>query len=144
MDTVFDIAETGAALLFGTTVGKFIIIVFLFALPLASLLTWMERRQSAYTQDRYGPQRASISIFGKRFAFLGLLHIVADASKMFFKEPFIPDAADRPIFRVAPLIGFVTAIVTLSLIPFGPDFVTSKGTMQLQIARLAIPHLLRL
>lgn len=129
--------ETLGVLVFGTTVGKFIVIVFLFALPLASVLTWMERRQSAYSQDRLGPQRAHFfAVFGRPFTLFGLLHIVADALKSFFKEPFRPSVADKVVFHVAPLIGFATAIVTLALIPFGPDIASSAGTLQLQIARV--------
>ena len=32
----------------------------LFALPLAGILTWLERRQSAMMQDRVGPSRANL------------------------------------------------------------------------------------
>ena len=34
-----------------------------FLMPLASILTWMERRQSAMMQDRLGPNRANIGPF---------------------------------------------------------------------------------
>ena len=124
-------------LIFGTTVGKFVLIALLFTLPLAAVLTWMERRQSAYSQDRYGPQRAHfLTLFGRPIVLFGLLHILADSLKMFFKEPFTPSAADRTVFRIAPMIGFVTALLTLALIPFGPDFVAGTETYQLQVARI--------
>ena len=119
-----------------TTLIKFVVIVFLFAMPLATLLTWMERRQSAYTQDRVGPNRAAITLGKKRFTLAGLLHPIADALKMFFKESFVPECADKFIFRIAPLFGFVTALIVLGLIPFGPDLETPWGVVPLQIARL--------
>jgi NADH-quinone oxidoreductase subunit H len=123
--------------IFGTTVGKFVFIVLLFAMPMASLLTWMERRQSAYSQDRLGPQSAHLFSFrGKPVVLLGLVHILADGLKMFFKEHFIPAGADRGVFLMAPLFGFVTSIVILALIPFGPDAQTALGALQLQIARV--------
>ena len=131
------------ALLFITlaTVVKFLVVVLGFAMPLASVLTWMERRQSAYSQDRLGPMRASFfKIMGKPFVAAGLLHIVADGLKMFFKEPFMPRAADKLVFQIAPAIGFVTSLIILALVPFGPDVHTGWGGVAeifpLQIARV--------
>ncbi len=131
------------ALLFITlaTVVKFLVVVLGFAMPLASVLTWMERRQSAYSQDRLGPMRASFfNIMGKPFVAAGLLHIVADGLKMFFKEPFMPRAADKLVFQIAPAIGFVTSLIILSLVPFGPDVHTGWGgvaeVFPLQIVRV--------
>lgn len=107
-----------------TTVLKFVFFGLVFTLSFAALLTLLERRQSAYTQDRLGPQRAHfVKVRGKPFVLFGVWHIVADSLKMFFKETHQPRAADEWIFRVAPLIGFATALVTLALIPFGPDIV---------------------
>jgi len=120
-----------------STIIKFIIFVLLFALPLATLLTWMERRQSAYSQDRLGPTRAHLfTLFGKPVVLGGLLHPVADALKMFFKESFAPDSSDHALHRVAPLIGFVTALIVLALIPFGPDITIAGHVIPLQIIRL--------
>jgi len=63
-----------------------------FLMPLASLLTWAERRQSAMMQDRLGPNRANIG----RFRAWGLLHFLADAVKMIFKEDFVPIVRSGP------------------------------------------------
>ncbi len=109
-----------------TTIIKWVFLVLLFVMPLATLLTWMERRQSALTQDRLGPWRASFfSIGGKPVRLLGLLHPIADAIKMLFKEPFTPAAADKRLFGIAPVIGYVFALTVLAVIPFGPDIPTS-------------------
>ncbi|MEE8408148.1 MAG: complex I subunit 1 family protein, partial [Myxococcota bacterium] len=110
-----------------STILKFVGFVVVFAMGLAALLTLLERRQSAYSQDRLGPQRAHFFEFrGKPIVFLGLFHIIADSLKLFFKETHQPRAADTWLFRVAPLIGFVTALMILALIPFGPDIDFSK------------------
>jgi NADH-quinone oxidoreductase subunit H len=104
-----------------------------FGIGLAALLTWMERRQSAYSQDRLGPTRAHFFNWpgtNKPFILFGLLHVVADGAKMFFKEPVVPRGADRTLFLVAPLIGFVTVVVTLALIPFGPDISISVAALE--------------
>lgn len=104
-----------------TAILKWTFLVMLFVMPLATLLTWAERRQSALSQDRLGPWRAQLG--GVHAA--GLLHPVADAMKMLFKEPFVPDSADKKLHGIAPLIGYVTALIVLAVIPFGPDIPTS-------------------
>ena len=64
-------------------------------MPLASLLTWAERRQSAMMQDRLGPNRANIGPIKLK----GILHFVADALKMIFKEDFVPANVHRACSR---------------------------------------------
>ena len=64
---------------------KWVILILLLVMPLASLLTWAERRQSAMMQDRLGPNRAKP--FGLNFLQLwGVPHFIADAIKMIGKE----------------------------------------------------------
>ena len=48
-----------------TVVAALIKILFMilgFLMPLASILTWLERRQSSMMQDRLGPNRANIPL----------------------------------------------------------------------------------
>lgn len=90
-----------------------------FVMPLASLLTWMERKQSAMMQDRLGPNRANLAIGGLNLRLWGLLHIVTDGLKMFFKEDFIPKRAHRALYTLAPLFGLIPAMVVFAIVPFG-------------------------
>jgi NADH-quinone oxidoreductase subunit H len=95
---------------------KWLFLVFGLVMPLASLLTWAERRQSAMMQDRLGPNRANIGPIKLK----GILHFVADAVKMIFKEDFIPANVHRGLFALAPLLALVPVLVAFSIIPFGP------------------------
>ncbi len=72
--------------------------------------TLLERKVLAGMQDRMGPMRA-----GPR----GLLQPIADGIKLLGKEDLIPGSADKVVFFFAPLITFVTAIVSVAVIPFG-------------------------
>ena len=60
------------------------------ALTLAAGLIWLERRLLALWQDRYGPNRVGP---------FGLLQVVADMIKIFFKEDWIPPFADKAGLR---------------------------------------------
>ena len=80
-------------------------------------MTWYERKVLAAMQDRVGPNRTGPK---------GLLQPIADGIKLLGKEDLIPAAADKWVFRFAPLVIFVTAIVRVAVIPFG-DTVTIFG-----------------
>jgi NADH-quinone oxidoreductase subunit H len=95
---------------------KWLFLVFGLVMPLASLLTWAERRQSAMMQDRLGPNRANIGPIKLK----GILHFVADALKMIFKEDFIPGNVHRGLFALAPILALVPVLVAFCIIPFGP------------------------
>src|SRR6187200_114160 len=96
--------------------AKWLGLVFLFVMPVASLLTWAERRQSAMMQDRLGPNRANIG----PFRLWGILHFVADALKMISKEDFVPEKAHRVLFSLAPILALAPVLVAFAIIPFGP------------------------
>src|SRR5580704_11803703 len=81
-----------------------IVIMIAFTLNVAAVLTWADRRQSAMIQDRIGPNRAVIKVFGKEIRLLGLLHPAADGVKFFFKEDFMPPKADKLLFGIAPML----------------------------------------
>src|SRR5437867_2378983 len=103
-------------------------------LILTSLLTWMERKQSAVMQDRIGANRAPI--FGVR-AF-GLPHIVADALKMFFKEDYVPPGGDRFLHTIAPLASVFFALMSFASIPFGDRIHVAGREIELQVLPLNV------
>ena len=83
-------------------------------LLIAPGLIWLERRMLALWQDRYGPNRAGP---------LGLLVVLADTLKLFFKEDWIPPFADKKVFVIAPAIVVITALMSFVIVPFSPGFI---------------------
>lgn len=96
-----------------------ILIMVMFVLNLAAILTWADRRQSSMIQDRIGPNRAVIKIFGKEFRLAGLLHPAADGLKFFTKEDFMPPRADKLLFTLAPMMAMGMVFTLVAVIPFG-------------------------
>jgi NADH-quinone oxidoreductase subunit H len=84
------------------------------ALTIAAGLIWLERRMLALWQDRYGPNRAG---------WFGLLQVVADTIKIFFKEDWIPPFADKPVFVLAPAIIFITVLMSFAVLPIAPGII---------------------
>ncbi len=95
---------------------KWLFLVLALVMPLASLLTWAERRQSAMMQDRLGPNRANIGPVRLK----GILHFVADALKMIFKEDFVPANVHKGLFALAPILALAPVLIAFAIIPFGP------------------------
>jgi NADH-quinone oxidoreductase subunit H len=128
-----------------SAIVKILFMVLGFLMPLASILTWMERRQSAMMQDRLGPNRANI---GPVRAW-GITHFLADAVKFIFKEDYVPGKAHKFLFMWAPIMAMAPALIVAAIIPFGPslcwsDLWHSSGNqvceqpIGLQIARLDV------
>lgn len=93
---------------------KYILIVILVLLVLVTIaagLIYVERRMLAVWQDRYGPNRTGP---------FGLLQVMADMIKIFFKEDWIPRFADKPVFIIAPTIVMIAILMSFAVIPFTP------------------------
>jgi NADH-quinone oxidoreductase subunit H len=114
------VQELPILLVISLTAGP-ILFALLFPLILAGPLTWAERRQSAMIQDRVGPNRAAIVLFGKELRAFGLLHPLADVIKLITKEDTINESVDRLLYNLAPIIALFPALVTFVVIPFGPE-----------------------
>jgi NADH-quinone oxidoreductase subunit H len=112
---------------------KWLFLVFALVMPLASLLTWAERRQSAMMQDRLGPNRANIGPIKLK----GILHFVADALKMIFKEDFIPANVHKGLFALAPILALAPVLIAFAIIPFGPEIYPHAITKTLDTTLLA-------
>lgn len=114
-------------------IGK-VLFLFSVVMGLASILTWMERKQSAVMQDRIGANRADI--FG--FRILGLFHIIADTVKMFTKQDFVPVQGNRLLHTLAPMLSLFFAILTFAAIPFGGIYQFGDLTVSLQVFDLNV------
>ena len=79
-------------------------------------LIWVERRMLALWQDRYGPNRAGP---------FGVLIVLADTIKLFFKEDWIPPFADKPVFVMAPAIVMITVFLSFVIVPFAPGIIVA-------------------
>src|SRR5262249_849501 len=125
---------------------KLLLLLLAVVMPAASVLTWMERKESALMQDRIGPNRAAI--FG--FRAWGLMHFVADAIKMIMKEDFVPAKANKFLYALAPLMAIVPVFIVFAIVPFGGEIcprhlfdvmgapAACEGHVSLQVARLDV------
>lgn len=125
MDIVFAILDNPAT--------KWALLILGLVMPLASLITWAERRQSAMMQDRLGPNRANIGPIKLK----GILHFVADAIKMISKEDFIPGNVHRGLFALAPILAIAPVFVAFAIIPFGPTIFPHSFGQTLDTVQLA-------
>lgn len=80
-------------------------------LSIAAGLIYVERRLLSLWQDRYGPNRTGP---------FGLLQVLADMVKIFFKEDWIPPFADKPVFILAPTIIMIAVLLAFAVVPFAP------------------------
>lgn len=99
------------------------VIAFVIVLLSAALMVWWERKFVAAMQNRPGPNRAGPA---------GILQSVADGIKLFFKEDLLPDRADRRVFRLAPFLSFLPAVLFIAVVPIGGDFTNGNdGTVEI-------------
>lgn len=86
------------------------LVIFLVMVQLVPVLVWLERRVSAFMQNRYGPNRVGP---------LGLIQLLADAVKFLFKEPFFPAKGMAVMYYGAPIMALIPGALALAAIPLG-------------------------
>ena len=113
------------------------LVVLLIVLHLTVFLLWVERKGSALIQNRIGANRASI--FGVLPWNTGIVNtLMADPVKMFTKEDFVPEGADRLLHFVAPFLSVFPIFVTFACVPFGDEIQIGGRSVSLQVADLNV------
>ena len=121
---------SGGAFLIASVVK--IIIVFTLVMVLVAEWTLVERKVCAWMQNRLGPNRVGP---------WGLLQPAADGLKNILKEETLPPFADKGIFVLAPMMAFVPALLTFSIIPMAAPVPTRWGLVTTSIADLPVGFL---
>lgn len=94
--------------------------ILLIVLPLmgaVAYLTLAERKIIGYIQGRIGPNRVGIR---------GLLQPLADGLKLLTKELIIPNASNRYLFTIAPVLTIAPALAAWAVIPFTKDWILAN------------------
>lgn len=86
-----------------------LLVVFTAIMVGVAMLTLMERKVSAWMQNRRGPNRVG---------WAGLLQPAADGLKNILKEETNPSQASGAIFLMAPALAFIPALMLSAVIPF--------------------------
>jgi len=102
-------------------VGITAVILFVSLVALTGI--WGERKISGRMQSRLGPMRTG--------GWHGWAQSLADGLKFVQKEDLIPHSADGALFRLAPYIALVPAIVAYATIPFGIGWAFRRMDMSL-------------
>ncbi len=94
--------------------GKLLLVATMIPL-IGMVIGFAEMKLSAKMQARVGPYFA-----GGRW---GWAQLIADGVKFFQKEDIVPDAADKPVFKSAPILVLVGTVALFVVIPFGPGLI---------------------
>lgn len=94
--------------------GKVLLVALMIPL-IGMVIGFAEMKLSAKMQNRVGPYFA-----GGRW---GWAQLIADGVKFFQKEDLIPEDADRPVFKTAPIWVLVGTVALFVVIPFGPGLI---------------------
>jgi NADH-quinone oxidoreductase subunit H len=110
------------------TIVKILIMVTIILLAV-TYLVYFERKISAWAQNRIGPNRVG---------WHGALQSFADVLKLLLKEDIVPDAANKPIHTLAPIIALFVSFTTYAVIPFGPNINVFGFSVPLVVADVNI------
>jgi NADH-quinone oxidoreductase subunit H len=100
-----------------------------------TLMIWFERKAISDMQSRIGPQR---------WGPFGMFQTLADGLKLILKEDLIPEQADKFVFKLAPYLVVVPALITFSIVPIGGTLDIAGHQVMLQIANPPMGILLML
>ncbi len=107
---------------------KAAVIAFILLTTLA-YLQWIERKVIGHIQLRIGPYRVGPH---------GLLQPLADVVKLITKEGVMPSHVNKFFYLLAPFIAVVLALISISVIPFGPQITIGPVTTWMQLTDLNI------
>lgn len=91
-------------------------VVVTFAMTVAGLSIWYERKFAGRMQNRPGPTEVGP---------FGLLQAIADVLKMLQKEDIVPRAADKALFNIAPPMVLGLALAGLAVIPWDAELIVA-------------------
>jgi NADH-quinone oxidoreductase subunit H len=101
------------------------LVAFVALLVATALMIWFERKVISDMQSRVGPNRAGP---------WGLLQTLADGTKLVFKEDLLPDRADAFVFKLAPYLSVIPAVLIFTVVPVGGVITIGSHTFELQVA----------
>ncbi|MCX6249707.1 MAG: NADH-quinone oxidoreductase subunit NuoH [Bacteroidetes bacterium] len=104
-------------------------VILILSLLVAMYSTLIERKVAAFLQDRIGPDRAGP---------FGLLQPLADGIKLFFKEEFMPNTADKFLYILGPSLTMLIALLTSAVIPWSIPVIIGGKIYPLQVADINI------
>jgi NADH-quinone oxidoreductase subunit H len=102
-----------------------VLVAFVALLVATALMIWFERKVISDMQSRIGPNRAGP---------WGLLQTLADGTKLIFKEDLLPDRADSFVFKLAPYLAVIPAVLIFSVVPVGGIITIGSHTFELQVS----------
>jgi NADH-quinone oxidoreductase subunit H len=107
---------------------KAAIVAFVLLTALA-YLQWIERKVIAHIQLRMGPYRVGPH---------GLLQPLADVVKLITKEGVIPSHVNKLFYILAPWMAVTLALISIAVIPFGPQITVGPVTTWMQLTDLNV------
>jgi NADH-quinone oxidoreductase subunit H len=106
-----------------------IFVVFSVLMTTLAYLQWVERKVIAHVQVRPGPYRVGPH---------GLLQPLADVIKLITKEDLVPPYVNKTFYLAAPFLAITMALLSISVIPFGPQITVFGYQTLMQLTDLNI------
>jgi len=107
---------------------------------IAAYAVLVERKVSAWIQDRVGPNRAAppfmkyIPVLGPILTRMGIFQPLADGLKFMLKEDFTPAGVRKMYVWLAPALAVIPSLLVIAVIPFG----SQMGNQKMVIADLNV------